>query len=227
MCIAILNYHGKVKKEYLKNSWDNNNHGAGILYSENGKLHTFKEMKKFEVFYSEYVAIRKRIDTPIVLHFRISTHGKIDLSNCHPFIVSEKLGFVHNGIIDIITENALYSDTWHFNELILKPLGDLIYSPAIADMITSYIGYSKLVFLNNHGEPFIFNEDLGHWNGDNWYSNNTYKETGYRDFGGKKVYNNTATTTKESGYNWWDENVDAACSTCKDFDCQNCKLFKY
>ena len=56
MCIAILNKkEATLKRELLKNCWDNNGDGAGLLYIDNKKqMKTFKELKSFEVFYQEY-----------------------------------------------------------------------------------------------------------------------------------------------------------------------------
>ena len=46
---------------------------------------------------------------------------------------------------------------------------------ATLDLIGGYVGHSKLVFMNGRGNATIVNEELGHWNGDRWYSNSSYR----------------------------------------------------
>jgi hypothetical protein len=43
------------------------------------------------------------------------------------------------------------------------------------DLIESRIGYSKLIFLDRHGNHNIFNEHKGVWDDGVWYSNTSYK----------------------------------------------------
>lgn len=195
MCIAILNTKGAtLKKGILKNCWDNNGDGAGLLYINDDKqMMTFKEMKSFDAFYEEYGRVKKLYGSRnIVLHFRISTHGKVDETNCHPFLVSENLGFVHNGMIYSVPESKDYSDTYMFNESVLKYLGDgFEYNEVILDMMEGFINSSKLIFLNNEDHYAIVNEKAGHWSNQCWFSNTSYKQVNnYVDYGGVKKYKN-------------------------------------
>lgn len=192
MCIAILNTKGvTLKRELLNNCWKNNGDGAGILYAKDGQMQVFKEMKSFDNFYDEYLRVRKEVSKQnIVLHFRISTHGKVNETNCHPFLVSDQLGFVHNGMIYDVPTSVDYSDTYMFNEEVLKNLkDDFEYNETILDMLESFIGMgSKLVFLNSYDDFAIVNEKAGHWNMGCWFSNNSYKQVNdWVDYGGKKV----------------------------------------
>jgi hypothetical protein len=60
----------------------------------------------------------------------------------------------------------------------------------IVTMMEEYISYSKLIFLDAENNSKILNEEKGVWDDGNWYSNTTYKDYGFYDFGGKKVYKN-------------------------------------
>jgi predicted glutamine amidotransferase len=178
MCIAILNTTNTLTRETLQQCWKSNPDGAGMIYTNNGQIKIFKEMTNFDKFYKEYVKQRKANKTSnFVLHFRIATSGKIDKTNCHPFAVNKNLAFVHNGMISIDQLNINVSDTYTFNELILKKLpSSFLNNHAITELIESYIGYSKLIFLDADNEVSILNEDLGSWDIDNnWYSNNSYQ----------------------------------------------------
>lgn len=180
MCIAILNTRNTINRETLQQCWKSNPDGAGMIYTNNGQLQIFKEMTNFDKFYKEYNKQRKaNKESNFVLHFRIATSGKIDKTNCHPFNVSKNLSFVHNGMISIEQLNKNVSDTYTFNELVLKKLPNtFLTNHAILDLIENYIGYSKLIFLDSDNTASILNEHLGHWDElDNWYSNNSYQCT--------------------------------------------------
>ena len=192
MCIAILNTKGTtLKKEVLRNCWENNGDGAGILYINNDKkLSVFKEMTSFDNFYKNYSEIKSKYGKRnIVLHFRISTHGRVNETNCHPFLVDDSIGFVHNGMIYDVPTSKEFSDTYMFNQTILKNLKEgFEYNETILEMIDTFIGSgSKLVFLNDNDDYFIVNEKAGHWHLGCWFSNTSYKQVNsWVDYGGIK-----------------------------------------
>ena len=204
MCIAIMNPSNvTLKKKVIKNCWDNNYNGAGLLFvnQQTGKLDTFKELTNFDKYYDAYTNIRKNHkESTIILHFRIATHGGVTESNCHPFIVDDTLGFVHNGIISGVPDSKEHSDTYMFNEHILKRLPkDFIYNDVIKDLIGDYIGYSKLVFLDVNNDHHIIGEEKGIWDlGGCWFSNSSYKEVDYYDYGGTRISKGTKVTTYPS-----------------------------
>jgi hypothetical protein len=177
MCIAIYKPKDKVLSlATLKECYTSNPDGAGFMYAENKKLHIEKGFFSFQSFYD---AFKKHESKQAVIHFRIKTHGKIDTTNCHPFAVNNAIGFVHNGIISGFGD-ANHSDTIGFNQSILQPLvskwGNLaLFQDPIIDLIEGRIGYSKLVFLDRHGNHKIMNEHKGTWDDGVWYSNDSYK----------------------------------------------------
>ena len=177
MCIISLKPEGKtISKETLAQCFRTNKDGAGFMYAENGVLHTEKGFFTFDEFYNAY---QPHQDKKVAIHFRIKTHGEVNKDNCHPFAVSPTLGLMHNGMIDIQEDHKEYSDTWHFNEKIIKPMyqdnkGFMKKSYNIS-LIRKFIGFSKLVFLNARGESTIVNEDKGMWDNGIWYSNSSYK----------------------------------------------------
>lgn len=198
MCIAIYKPEGKIiPYATLKECYDANPDGAGFMYAEDKQLHIQKGFFTLQDFYKEYV---KHQDKKAVLHFRIKTHGKIDTTNCHPFAVNPALGFVHNGIISGFGD-ADHSDTIGFNHGVLQPLvhkwGNLaLFQDPMKDLIESRIGYSKLIFLDRHGNHNILNEAKGIWDDGIWYSNNSYKP-----------YVAPVTTWQNKG-SWYDTNYD-------------------
>lgn len=200
MCIAILNTKSTLPTKYIKNSWDNNNQGGGLLFVRAGKLDTFKTYE-YKEFLSKYMELRKdkKIKT-IVLHFRIATSGFEKFVNLHPFLVNSKLGFVHNGIISGLG-NKEKSDTWEFNEILKKLPLNFLRNESIKELLSNYIDYSKLIFLDDNNGHTIINEGLGIWEGGNWFSNDSYKDAlPFSYFGNNKVY-------KDDSSSWGDYNL--------------------
>ena len=185
MCIAILNKKRTISTATLNRCWDNNPEGAGILWSEGGKVKTFKTFDPGELV-KTYHETRARIKTPIVLHFRISTSGKHNTENLHPFTVSNTLAFVHNGVIFGLGDTE-HSDTHQFNEKLKSLPENFLHCATIRELIAAYIDNSKLVFLTGEGEPVIINEHLGTWDEGDWYSNASYKDDRFYYYGSTKI----------------------------------------
>ena len=189
MCIAILNCKkgGRLPQSQIQNSWDNNDMGAGLLWNKNGKLNVFKTYE-YEEYLEKYNSLRddKSIGS-IVLHFRIATSGYNGEHNLHPFLVNDKLGFVHNGVIAGLG-NKKFSDTYEFNDMLKKYKHDFLNCEMSKFFISEYMGRSKLIFLDNKDKHTIINEELGKWSSGNWYSNDSYKEyNDYVYYGNQKV----------------------------------------
>lgn len=194
MCIAIYKPANTIlSEETLQNSWNNNSDGGGFMFVENKKLIVIKGLMTFEAFKTAYEPHKNK---ECVIHFRIATHGKTDAKNTHPFFISENLGLVHNGIIGKVScvSNKDMSDTWHFIDQHIKTLyelhPDFWINDKIKELIESYIGHSKIIFLDNDGNCDIYNEQLGSWDGLSWYSNNSYKQ--------KPIYKNNIINKKNS-----------------------------
>ena len=214
MCIAILNTKkaGKLPKSQIKNSWDNNNMGAGLLWNEKNKLSVFKTYD-YDEYIEKYNEIRDNKEVGnIVLHFRIATSGYNGTQNLHPFLVNDNLGFVHNGVIKGLG-NKDFSDTYEFNDMLKKFKHNFTSCDMTKYFISEYIGYSKLVFLDSDDKYTIINEELGKWTDGNWYSNDSYKQ--YNDYvwaGNKKVNKksntNSADTNNIKGLHSYSQNWD-------------------
>lgn len=207
MCIAILNTKkaGRLPKSQIKNSWDNNDMGAGLLWNYKNKLNVFKTYE-YDEYIEKYNELRdnKEIGN-IVLHFRIATSGYKGEHNLHPFLVNDKLGFVHNGVIKGLG-NKQFSDTYEFNDMLKKFQHNFLACDMSKYFISEYIGHSKLVFLDINDKYTIINEELGKWVDGNWYSNDSYKQ--YNDFkyyGNAKVYNTPSAGCKLDA---WDREWD-------------------
>jgi len=210
MCIAIMNAGKMLPKKKLKNCWNYNDDGAGILYINDGVLCIEKFPNKggdsFNTFLERYVSLKTSDvgNKPMLLHFRIATHGMSD-EYLHPFPVTDTLGLVHNGVISGFGTKDK-SDTAEFAELlstIPNMSMEMLDNPFIEDAIYTYLGgTNKVVFLDNTGEWCIFGEKLGEWIGDNWFSNDSHSKA-------VRYYGSTAVTGSSNYvYDWDDDQAD-------------------
>lgn len=115
MCIIVYKPAGVAlpSKNILRNCWDNNDDGAGFMYPLNDGVRISKGYMNFDDFMRDIHALKNLKEKPLVIHFRIATHGKVSASMTHPFPVcsDEKLllstrttcrfGLAHNGVIPI------------------------------------------------------------------------------------------------------------------------------
>lgn len=186
MCIAIYKPADQViDHDTLRRSYEANPDGCGMAYLTDDGIEIETTMD-FDVFYEGYEqALREYPDSPFLIHFRIATHGSVNEDNCHPFFIEsheeEMLRvFMHNGTIaplaDKCSKTSGASDTVVFGLEILEhlPMG-WDDNPAIKKLIEHYIGWSKIVVMDEFGAVTIFNEHKGVWDGGIWYSNTTYK----------------------------------------------------
>jgi predicted glutamine amidotransferase len=181
MCIiAVKPEKIQFTKQQCKIMWRANPHGAGLMYATGKRVEIVKGLMTFDDFWSAYNEagpLRK-----MVIHFRIKTHGDVNPENTHPFwVVKNKFALVHNGVIrPLINEtSAMESDTAVFARKLGENYADPMYaltSPFIRETFESYIGYSKVVFMNAKGETTILNEKMGTWHKNVWYSNDSFKE---------------------------------------------------
>ena len=226
MCIVIVKTEKTdIPKEQLKESFDNNRDGSGYLFAMNGNLTIKKGFFVFNDFYDNYSRDMERFNNPVsIIHFRITTHGITNKTNCHPFLINDGIGFAHNGMIDFVDDHKKKSDTLMFKNEILSILPDgFIFNNSIMKLIEESIGTSKLAFLDNNGNYRIANEGLGHWNKDNtiWYSNKSYCEVrtpkyAWNSFGHAGIYSqydNLNITNKKKKKNT--DNLERTqCRTC-------------
>lgn len=133
MCIIVAKRKGieLPSKETLKNCFDYNGDGAGIMFNDGNQVFIEKGFMDFNSFYSRLEALDKEfnlVNSDLALHFRISTSGNVDQGNCHPYPISTEtnqlrnlslvtdIGMAHNGVIrkHIPGANSILNDTQTF-----------------------------------------------------------------------------------------------------------------
>ena len=179
MCLAIFKPAGKaIPVEHLENAAIANPDGAGIAYATGDAIHIEKGFFDGAKTLAEKLSDIEHL--PATIHLRWATQGTVDDTNCHPFDVGRGWSLIHNGIIQDMPYDELYSDTFIYSERMRQRIQSnatwLDRAKSIAKMERE-IGASKLVFLNANGESVIVNEKDGHWLDGCWYSNGSYKQT--------------------------------------------------
>ena len=217
MCIiAYKPLNVAFPEEYiLQNCFENNDDGAGFMYTFNGEVHIHKGYETFEKFMAALNKARAITGdkVPYVMHFRIATQG-YEKCMTHPFPLSSKMenlkrlhykcsiGVAHNGILDITSDGAkTYSDTMKF---ITDYLSNIIQSydwhknKRTKKLIEYLIDGSRLAILDAHSHCELMGKG---WEEDKgiYYSNHSWS------------YKKYARTDNFAGFSgawnraWWDE----------------------
>lgn len=196
MCIAIYSLKGTnvPSENILRTCFRNNPDGAGFAFNKDGKVQIVKGFMSFDSFISAF----KKYDTKygfkdrgVLIHFRIATHGGVNVGCCHPFPISSNekqlkksllvsdYAVIHNGIIFLTAEKkSNLSDTMIFIKNYLTKISSnrgWFYNKKNTELIYELID-SKMAVLNGKGditatEGFHKDED------GNYYSNTSYKSS--------------------------------------------------
>lgn len=212
MCIIAIKNSGVEfpNDSTIENMWDNNSDGAGLMWAEDGRVKIQKGFMKYEEFSTFIDQWKKTHDTtatPVVFHFRISTHAGVNPQCTHPFPISDKkedlmqlntttdIGVVHNGIIPITARTGI-SDTMEYiltQLYYIKRCNRKFYKDDhFKDLIKSAIK-SKMAFLTAAGDVYT----IGDFNTDSKtgmiYSNYSWSYSRY-----SSTYYNSKTGTSGS-----------------------------
>ena len=190
MCIIAAKAKGVAMPDdqTIENMWYGNSDGAGFMYAENGKVYIRKAL-------DELAATHDMTQLPLVMHFRITTHGGTKPANCHPFPITDsvgvlskletkcRVGVAHNGVIDITPRKGI-SDTMEYIASQLAPLSravpEFYKNKHLIEMIYNATG-SRLAFLTRDGSIYTVGDFIE--DGGMLYSNTSYRYSrSWRDF---------------------------------------------
>ena len=180
----------------IRTMWDHNNDGAGLMYVENGKVRVEKGFMKYKSFTKALERLEKRLDlttTPLVMHFRIRTHGGTNPECTHPFPITDSIGALkklqvstdvgvaHNGIITSVVPRPGISDTMEYIATQLAPLKRALpkfYENKDARLLIQNAIGSRMVFLTKAGNLYTVGDFVE--DGGVLYSNDSYKPYNFR-----------------------------------------------
>jgi len=219
MCIICRKKEGLALDDqswkWLKNSFDNNDDGAGFMYRlNNGKIRIFKGFMTWDTFKD---AVMDKLDTinnkEVIVHFRIGTSGANSQAMCHPFPIcrsDSKLGqtkakcdaaLVHNGIISGYGDRE-FSDTHVFVRDVLTQLP--YKSEAVRSLMSNAL-HSKFMIMDARKTYVMgdFENEKG-W----MFSNTSYKREPYTKTTGSYTYYGVGGKFEPSytaPTRWWEE----------------------
>lgn len=186
----------------LKQCFQNNPDGAGVMWQEKGKVHIKKGFMKQKSLLKFLKTLPTNVDR--VIHFRIATSGKVSGACCHPFPVTgdfkqmmktesvAPIAYAHNGILTDYTPKegmkSPFSDTMIFGKEVLNHLLDTgidLFDPVIDVMLEATIDGDRMVIMDDHEiitlGKFVTSETSGaqYSNTSYSYSRNLFKSYDY------------------------------------------------
>lgn len=188
MCLlTFLPESVKPDEERFKIAALNNPDGFGFAILDKTKIHKGHGMS-FKETMDKFLEMRDKYSGPALFHFRWATHGSETLDNCHPFTLGndESSVVAHNGILPVaIPTGDKRSDTKVFAEDIMPAIGGItsLDNDKYHQQLSEWAKGNKLVYLTNNDDAmydwYIINEQLGHWDKDMWWSNNSYEKSSF------------------------------------------------
>jgi hypothetical protein len=194
----------------LSDIYTSNSDGIGFMYGTKDGLKVIKHLPKSLADAEACIKRMPNDDREIAIHFRMTTHGDTDLTNCHPYdVVPGYIAMMHNGILH--TGNAAdvsKSDTWHFiKDYLASPIAehpDMVYNDSFLTMVADFIDNNRFVFMNGEGRMSHVNFDQGIEHDGMWFSN-TYA---WRPAALIPNYYTGANKGWRSSYGTWDDSYD-------------------
>lgn len=194
MCIICYKPKNVNLPKTLQTCWNNNPDGCGYCFPENGKVIIKKGFMTFSDFEKSLQEFQKTHDlkkTPMLFHFRITTHGGTCKEYTHPFPVSDNLNTLtakksksdfaicHNGIIDNFG-NKKISDTAQYVQKVVSPLFEIAggnITDNLCNIIENTISGSRFAIMSKAGKVNL----IGNWYeyDGSWYSNLNYTPKTY------------------------------------------------
>ena len=87
MCVIMAFEDKYPTKEILESAETTNKDGGGIAWIADGKVKWEKGLHVKSQYIQDLID-KEKIQLPIIIHFRIATHGGVNDSLCHPFAIS-------------------------------------------------------------------------------------------------------------------------------------------
>jgi len=173
MCIIILHSSSaKLTKRQFRNAWTYNPDGAGYLYAANGELYHGRDIhldadEAWDFYTTNRDRAKRRGAEVFAFHLRFATAGDTSMKNCHPFIVGDKVGIMHNGTLAAFNKHKqeAESDTARFVNWWVLPAyeahpGSVFFLDSSFWDLTEQLYFShssRLLILNRNGDWRLLN----------------------------------------------------------------------
>jgi len=171
MCVILAcdEKTGKPTKKMLKEAENMNDDGGSIAWIKGNKVRWEKGLKAKQIY-----KIVKKVNLPMVIHFRIATHGGVNKALCHPFPITDKVELFTSGSADsVLFHNGIWSEynkyalTAVVQHKIKFPSGKMSDSRAMAWLV-SHFGKSILNLMGDGNKMCILTKKGIEYFGKGW-----------------------------------------------------------
>lgn len=179
MCLLVTGQAKAIRNAFLNTPgliddvYTNNPDGVGVMHSDGRKLYAGKFLPKNSTEVRQFIESLPNDDRDVALHFRMKTHGLIDMENCHPYRVNHDTWLAHNGVLH--TGNATCpdkSDTWHFiNDYLSTVPTDTLHNPQFLRLVGEFIKNNRFAIMSADGRLSVVNREQGIEVEGIWFSN--------------------------------------------------------
>jgi hypothetical protein len=189
MCLAIIKTRkGKILKDDMERAFRANSCGGGFAIANGTCIDVVKGFFSFKDMW-EVLEPALALKRPMLIHFRLATHGARTEENCHPFKFTAQgveYALIHNGIISgfgtsgwgVNVESR--SDSKEFTETVVNPLYEAARDPMAASVtriIEKVASFgNKIAIMRQDGLVVRTQADDWHRVSKVWYSNRSYLE---------------------------------------------------
>lgn len=190
MCVIIKREANIIiPEDKIRSACHVNPHGFGISVIDRGQIETIKIQQPGGNEADQVLKLMEEAkDLELFLHLRYTTAGKTNEANCHPFkaFAAEnfEVQFMHNGTLSKFSKGTDHdhSDTWHFNEQVLKPLlmrfyevdgAGVLLNPLLKTVLDEFRASGVFMLYDNEGNSLaVENTSCKQFEG--WWASNEY-----------------------------------------------------
>lgn len=216
MCMLITGKSNATKSLLLSTAglmdslYHHNSDGLGLMYAKpNGtttKLHVTKRLPKDLTAATQIIQSLPDDDRQVAIHWRMRTHGNIDLDNCHPYMVNGSTFMMHNGVLHTGNKaDTTKSDTWHFIKNYLAGLPvDALHDAGFHTLVGDFIESNRFAIMSADGRLSVINRNQGVEKDGVWFSNTYAMDAGilFPEMRKPKfTWTNGGSSYKSSGFN--------------------------
>ena len=181
MCMIIYKPAGVElpSLEAFKEIANRNPHGIGFMYPLDGKVCIYKMRMEAETVYELLKSLDVHEDNwcskPLVVHFRMATHGDKSDANCHPFPITDDdellgarycmtdIGLAHNGVVYLLGhDDRNRSDTYCMVKNYLSKFDWDTFDRAYKIIDEEILKSDRMIVMNGNGDIITW----GRWNED-------------------------------------------------------------
>jgi hypothetical protein len=157
----------------LQDIYTSNKDGLGAMYADNGVMKIRKILPRNLDDITKFFEALPQDERDLAIHFRMRTHGDIDMANCHPYKINDGSWLMHNGVLKTgNTKDKKKSDTWHFIQDYLATLSvDVLHHEPMVKLIGDFIGDNRFAIMSADGRLTVVNKDQGIEHDGIWFSN--------------------------------------------------------